>query len=341
MSEEQESSYKLVMRDVTDHEFTAPFRGLVVFAVLEVIRKQRRDMIGIVNIIRHQLLVDEARSGKRTDVAFGPMRDDVDSKEECLWLFTMDEKNENVTLLETHRNRILAQMRMLAERTGYISEIAGAEANMFLHSDMQDMLDQRLESLIETEDLLSRGGVVHNETEVVSLDFNQFVQVLCAGYHKHFVEELAPRDNIATPWYIDGICVLYAAVPVLYSTWRGNFKARSPFSCERWEVPLLTLLAAIALWLSARRMITWLSMAADDIWHDFEGLIIMQRVASKHHHAVQARSSIQKQNTTAFHNTITNRFVKKNKSGNESGQRFTIAICQRAKSANRSVSTRA
>lgn len=42
----------------------------------QVIRKQRRDMTYLVNIVRHHLLVDEAVAGGSSDVCFGPPCDD-------------------------------------------------------------------------------------------------------------------------------------------------------------------------------------------------------------------------------------------------------------------------
>lgn len=114
-----------------------PFRALIVLTILEVIRKQRRDMTYLVNIVRHHLLVDEAVAGGSSDVCFGPPCDDQ-THADVPWLLRKVqaprvslEGEDKLTQLEVHLRGVELQWRQLQVGTGAISEIADKETDLF------------------------------------------------------------------------------------------------------------------------------------------------------------------------------------------------------------------
>eukprot|EP00927_Polykrikos_kofoidii_P085952 TRINITY_DN9487_c0_g3_i1.p1 TRINITY_DN9487_c0_g3~~TRINITY_DN9487_c0_g3_i1.p1 ORF type:complete len:958 (+),score=133.29 TRINITY_DN9487_c0_g3_i1:147-3020(+) len=277
---------------ISEAEMFSPWRGFLVVVVLEVIRKQRRDMTHVVNIIRHHFFIDEAIRGEKTEVSFGPTatrHSDEDSNfVTALWLLSAFpcDNHPGQTLIDAHRQRVKVQIEQLELGTGPITEIAHSEAAMFFRSTMRDMLDQRLDTLDCT---LSKMGMMRAENtnhSVVTMDFNELVEVLCAGYHNHFVEESSIMWEYRPTWRIFFVSLIYAALPSIVAAWDGTLNYRLPFTKESEklpEVPILVPLTFFACFLNVYAVMRSIHTLGEDLEKARECFIILQRIASTHH----------------------------------------------------------
>eukprot|EP00927_Polykrikos_kofoidii_P028755 TRINITY_DN25013_c0_g1_i1.p1 TRINITY_DN25013_c0_g1~~TRINITY_DN25013_c0_g1_i1.p1 ORF type:complete len:706 (-),score=134.30 TRINITY_DN25013_c0_g1_i1:31-2067(-) len=284
---------------LTQAEMFTPFRCFIVLVVLEVIRKQRRDMTQLVNIIRHRLFVDEALRGEVAEVSFGPVSARTVSEEEsfsdALWLLsewpsTDDDESEEsekskMTLIDAHKRCIQKQIAQLRVGTGAIAEMADAEATMFLESTTRDMLEQRLDTLEDTQAMMEALMTGSPNSRHVKMDFNQLVQVLGAGYYKHFAED-ATRDYYEPSWKIFVASLVQALLPTAIAAFTGTLMVRLPFTEASKNipgVPILTILTGIVSFLNLYSMLRSIGTVTQDLTKASECFIILQRIASTHH----------------------------------------------------------
>eukprot|EP00927_Polykrikos_kofoidii_P085951 TRINITY_DN9487_c0_g1_i5.p1 TRINITY_DN9487_c0_g1~~TRINITY_DN9487_c0_g1_i5.p1 ORF type:complete len:941 (+),score=103.79 TRINITY_DN9487_c0_g1_i5:147-2969(+) len=286
-----EKHLRSVFTFVSEGEMFSPFRGLLVVVVLEVIRKQRRDMTHLVNLIQHHLFVDQALRGDRTAVSFGPVaQTDRDHKSMGghLWLLSSfpSDCRWRGTLLDAHRAHVEEQIVQLELGTGPITEIAQSEAAMFFRSSMRDMLKQRLATLDQTRLIMEEMIAAHVKHPVVSMNFNELVEVLCAGYYNHFAEETNIMWEYKPSWRIFLVSLIYALLPTIASAWNGTLSNRLPFtsaSKQLPEVPIFVTLTSIACFLNVYAVMRSLHTLAEDLERARECFVILQLIASTHH----------------------------------------------------------
>ena len=168
---------------VVQVELIAPFRALLILVVLEVIWKQRTDMAYAVDIVRNHILVDEACVRRKTMVIFGPVSAEVARTELSPWLLQkVGLDGASVTRLEQHKQVVVRQWHELQTGTGVISEVAHKHADMFFRSGMQDLLEQRIETVAELNESMQE---VDDEKELcvaVPMDYPHLVEVYVYVY---------------------------------------------------------------------------------------------------------------------------------------------------------------
>lgn len=65
--------------------------------------------------------------------------------------------------------------------TGAISEIADKETDLFYRSGMQDLLEQRIETILHVEEQLLSTRNENKSIITLKTNFGALIEVLCAG----------------------------------------------------------------------------------------------------------------------------------------------------------------
>jgi len=268
---------------ISRYELFAPLRSLLVVLVLEVMRKQRRDVAYQANAMRHRVLVDEFALWDESYATLGPLHENQDQ----LWLLTSAPDNPELTRLEAHREFVEEQLHMLKVGTGAVSEIADNEKDMFYQSGMQDLLEQRLEETMDIESMLLDIEQSGEKVRTIPVHFSTLVELCCAGYPKHFVgEKDIVYDGItANSTMTKIIAFLFASLPTVAALWSGNFWRRLALDGENKipEVVYLWVLSSACSYVYMTAVLSRLFLASQHLRTACEGFIILQRMVSRHH----------------------------------------------------------
>jgi len=157
---------------------------------------------------------------------------------------------------------------------------------MFFRSGMQDLLEQRMDSLVNLEETLQRMQSSGSISASMPMDYGELVEVLCSGYPLHFEQDVAALDETAPQSYGTlAIVVVYVLIPTICKIWQGHPLAHRfvPGSADIPEAPFLVLLSAVSSFLMLRALFSCLRLATQDLVNTYEAFVILHRTASAHH----------------------------------------------------------
>eukprot|EP00929_Paragymnodinium_shiwhaense_P059854 TRINITY_DN29944_c0_g1_i1.p1 TRINITY_DN29944_c0_g1~~TRINITY_DN29944_c0_g1_i1.p1 ORF type:complete len:978 (+),score=229.58 TRINITY_DN29944_c0_g1_i1:191-3124(+) len=280
---------------MSSSEMFAPFKAAFILIAVEVIMKQFWDMGYLESMIRHRMVIDEISRREVGEASFGSVQPCGDAYQFAglRWLLAPTKPGtESRTRLELHRDRLEAETQDLQFGTGLISELAAMEGNLFDHQLVANLHEHRQSMLEEIEAMLEKWDMQQDESEEVTLpiDFGRLLEVLCAGYPRHFefdCDRVFELPSYFEEWDIPLLAIGYALLPFVYYGIMETDKLTSRTGLD--DVPIEVVLevytSCICSVLMLGKVLLCLRIMTKGIKLARQRFIILQRMAAQHHKA--------------------------------------------------------